>query len=655
MADIGLFDFLQSPQAALGLNLMAAGDPSTDPNRGFGTRAAGAIRDTIDQTTAQQMKAAQLFAAKQKASLLALGIQGLGGANPTDAATAAPGSPGSLLGAAPSQAPGGVLGGAAPASAPVTAPVTAAAPTDGGAAVATPVQPQSTLAGSNVQPGLLGSGQRALNAATALKLGGEADILPNIQAGLPKWEMHDGVAIDFNPITNPSFKGGPQGFVSKSADGKVVQGIVGPDGQLHVAPVEGAVSTFGQFETASAEAKAKNQESRQSDIVRGGRKGSVSVFDAVRGVGSQAVPGGMATPGSGTPPVGAAPTPAPVIGRGPQMLDSTGGTVGPEVPVTGSFMVGPDGRVDVARAEASIYAYPPGPVRDQMKRALQQQQTAEALNAPAAPGVGALPPPSPIVAQSGTPPPLIGAGAGVRTNFQALPGQGTDVAGGTEFSGPEKAAQGGAKTGIEEQAKLDALREAEPAKFMSQHYQTVVAPAAQNAPVLIEKLQHLLDISGRRGLSTVPLLSTGIGMLPSNVISDMDAYNKDRAQILQNMPRPSDKAGDTNEAALPPYNVDQKAQQKALKDLIAQTRASQVQQQVLSPYVSTPTPSAGNAYVKSQAVLTQNLSPAVAATVAPILAMPKGPARGIAIEALVKSNPAAAAVLREAARSGALQ
>lgn len=55
---MGLLDFLNSPDARLGLGLLAAGGPTTDPNRsGFGQRIAGVMQDMDAQKDAAMKRA----------------------------------------------------------------------------------------------------------------------------------------------------------------------------------------------------------------------------------------------------------------------------------------------------------------------------------------------------------------------------------------------------------------------------------------------------------------------------------------------------------------------------------------------------------------------------------------------------------------------
>jgi hypothetical protein len=118
----GILDFLQSPDAQLGIGLLAAGGPTTDPNQtGFGQRLAGAMNSvTANQQIALRAKLMQSQidenAVQNKLREAQIAQQGrlqdaiggfFGGGAPAGGG-AAPGVPGGSPGAAP------VAGGAAP-------------------------------------------------------------------------------------------------------------------------------------------------------------------------------------------------------------------------------------------------------------------------------------------------------------------------------------------------------------------------------------------------------------------------------------------------------------------------------------------------------------------------------------------------------------
>lgn len=146
-----------------------------------------------------------------------------------------------------------------------------------------------------------------------------------------------------------------------------------PDGTQTATQVGNYAETKAAQEAAIARAKA-DQELKTLNVNGVDVTKTVGQWRAELGGGSGPVP----TPRP-TPP--AAP-PQPTRG-GSTMLDNTGGVVSPTLPVTGTFALGANGRVDEARAQASIDALSPGPARDQVQRALQQQLTQQALSAPA--------------------------------------------------------------------------------------------------------------------------------------------------------------------------------------------------------------------------------------------------------------------------------
>lgn len=634
---MGLLDSLQDPSNALGLSLLAAGSPTTDPNQaGFGMRLNNAVVDATDKTLKQQSAAAALFAAKQKAALLGLAMQDAGGLGV--------GSPGAVLGggAAPSQAQGGAVGSPGAVVAPLSAPQGGSS----GGAVATPVAPQ----------GSPGSGLFNPRTAALLKLGGEADILPNIQAMQPKWEFHDGVAIDVNPITNPSFKGGPQGFISKSADGKVIQGAMGADGQMHVAPVDGAVSAFSQFENASNQSKARNTESRQPVIGPGGRPVSQSVYDAVNGVTPPAAGG----PVSSTAPVNTGNPNAPTMPAGPRPMIGgqyaspglAGGTTGAAAGGQRDILTGELTKTQAVLAQAQAAGDAAGAARAQQDIAgIQREISRLPGGSPApmiGPGAGALPPPSPVVAGSGGASVIPGTPG--RTNFLATPGQGVGVAGGTSYGPTEQAAQKAAAAGAEEQAKLTAKAEANPNETMKTSWANLQAKAS-SVPTALDLIQAMKEKSATRNAGSTSYL----GALPGGINPSQDAYDKARAQLMpmvdalnagQNGATDASRA--VTAVAVPGYGISQEPQGKALQDLENQFKAVSLRNQLLEPHFNQGN---GQAYTQLETELNANLTPKVAG----IVTMPNSAERAAAIADIKKNDPATADRLRWAIKQGLLK
>lgn len=608
----GLLDSLQDPGNALGLSLLAAGSPTSDPNAaGFGTRLNAAVVDATDKTLKQQLAASQLYAQKQKAALLSLAMQDGGAVGP-----------GSVLGAAPSQAQGTAVG-------PATAAAPGAVLGGGGGSAGSAPAPVAAPAGSP------GAGLFNPRTAALLKLGGEADILPNIQAMQPKWEFHDGVAIDVNPVTNPSFKGGPQGFVSKSADGKVIQGAMGADGQMHVAPVDGAVSAFNQFENASNESKAKNTESRQTVIGPTGRSVSQSVYDATRGV---------TPPAAGGPVIGVQP-PVTAPPRAGGSFSSPGGLAG------GNTATAAQGQrevltAEIPKAQAALAAAQQAGDTEAAARAQQDlaglQRELARLPGGAAPAIG-LPPPSPVVANSA---PMIGP----RTNFANMPGQGQGVGGGTALSPVEQNVAAAAKAGAEEQAKQQAKAEANPNDTMKTSWQAL-QKTASGVPNALDLLAEMKKKSAdRTGAST-----SYLGALPFGINGSQDAYDKARAQLLPMVTALAAGGGDATDAsratagvAVPAYGVNKEAQAAALVALENQFKAAQIRNQALAPHFNSGN---GQAYTKLETEMNANLTP----TVAGIVSMPPGKERNAAAQAAVKADPTLVDKLRWAEKEGILK
>lgn len=615
---MGLLDSfnLQDPSNALGLSLLAAGGPTTDPNAsGFGARLAGAVQgannmqdQALDRYLKRQTAAIQLAQARQKMSLLnaALGGDSSGGGAPNASA-------------APAAAPG----------------LFAAAP---GGASASPVVPASNAsvvpaAAASVAPA---GGGGIFNPRTAglLRLAGEPDIMPAVTAMQPKWEFHDGVAIDVNPYTNPSFRGGPQGFISKSADGKVIQGAMGPDGQMHVAPVDGAVAAFNQFENASNAAKAKFTESRQSQIGADGRLYSRSVYDA-----TQAPAAGMPPPSGAAAPAG-----GPLIGRAPGL---------PTIPAPNDAVALPQiaaaAQRELAASQADLQK-----VTDPASRALLQSHIADLQRQGAAvaqqmsmlPGLGPQP-----AATAATP----AAASGARTDFANLPGQ-VNGAGGTGFSPQEKAVQAAAAAGAEQQAKLTAQSEAQPNDAMKASW-LALQKQATAVPTALELLGDMAKENSARGVTSAGVIGTArnSSLFPSSAFESQVRYEKARSQVLPMVNAlaagggdVTDNARDTAKTAVPEFGVDKDAQAAAIKNLENQFKAVQLRQQALAPHFNA---GKGADYTALETQMNANLTP----TVAGIVSMAPGPERNAAAQAAVKADPSLVGKLRWAESAGLLK
>lgn len=641
---MGLLDSLQDPSNSLALSLLAAGSPTTDPNAsGFGVRLNGAVQQATDKTLKQQAAAASLFAAKQKAALLALGIQGLGGQAPVD--PSAPVGPGSVIAAAPSQAAGSGAGPGAALAAPSDVP---------GGMGGTPVAPApaAPAAAPGVQPGLLGSGQRAINAATALKLGGEADVLPNIMAGQPKWEMKDGVLWDMNPITNPSMT--PRGFAlskSTSADGKSIINLA--DGSTVVAP--GAVQAFGAFEDRKNQSQAANTESRQQRLMPNGRLGPQSVAQAIAS--SDMPPSPMA---GGVP----AATPAPVIGAQPPVMapPRAGGNFSSPGLAGGSAVAAAQGQREILMAEvpkaqaALVAAQQTG---DTAAAARAQQDLAglhrELARLPggAAPGpmIGGgrgvvqpsaapapmigLPPPSPIVANSG------GAAAQAATGI-GLPG-------GSGFSPAEVAQQQAGAAALKETATEQAKQQTVPTgKTMGDSYSRLQS-AQSSAGAVLDALAKMREIAARKN----SILTVGpLGTNQQAINPDAAEYEKARANVISQIASGAgDKNTDANKAlieqAVPDFGKPKSAIEDGLKTQHSQIVAQQLKAQLLTPVFNSGD---SKTYTTLENEFDKHISPAIV----PILTMPGGPAKAEAIKE-ARKQPGMEARLQWAAEHGLLK
>lgn len=214
---MGLLDFLNSDDAALGLGLLAAGGPTTDPNRsGFGARLAEGVgyaqqrknagmqqkllQSQIDENASQAAQRQQQIAlALRKQSALEEFTKRFGAGGGTPAAG------GGLLGAAP------------------------------GAAAAGGAAPQASAGGFPLTP----------NDIAAMKLQGLPDLTDVYKLAAPNWVNVNGNLVNTNA---PGFSGGLQGGVSASNDGRVTQYM--PDGQggLVVGAPKGAIDTYRAYQ-----------------------------------------------------------------------------------------------------------------------------------------------------------------------------------------------------------------------------------------------------------------------------------------------------------------------------------------------------------------------------------------------------------------------
>jgi hypothetical protein len=209
----GILDFLQSPDAQLGIGLLAAGGPTTDPNQtGFGQRLAGAMNSVtanqqiamraklmqsqIDENAAQNLlRQQQMVDAQRKQAVLSEWAAGGGG-------------------------PGG--------SGPDFSPATLA----------------------------------------RLKLAG-ADMTDVAKLAQPNWQNINGNLVNTN---DPSFKGGIQEGVFASADGRINLLRKNANGEFVSGAPQGSIDTFRAGEDAKNQSaagqktmKVWNKETKQYD------------------------------------------------------------------------------------------------------------------------------------------------------------------------------------------------------------------------------------------------------------------------------------------------------------------------------------------------------------------------------------------------------
>jgi hypothetical protein len=208
----GILDFLQSPDAQLGIGLLAAGGPTTDPNQtGFGQRLQSAMngmtanqqiamraklmQSQIDENAVQnQLRAQQMVDAQRKQAILAQWAAGGSGGAPA-------GGGGSVGGG------GGMAAGAGPDFSPAT--------------------------------------------LARLKLAG-IDMTDVAKLAQPNWQNVNGNMVNTN---DPNFKGGFQPGMSTSANGQVTQWQPDGRGGLVVGAPAGALDTFSAYQGAQANYK----------------------------------------------------------------------------------------------------------------------------------------------------------------------------------------------------------------------------------------------------------------------------------------------------------------------------------------------------------------------------------------------------------------
>lgn len=254
-------DFLNSDDAALGLGLLAASGPTTDPNQtGLGRVLAAGSQFANAQRRANAELAIKEGEARRKAMIENLGIQLLTGGGGVPSPT----TPG---------------GGAQP-----------------GVSAAPGPQPGTTpMIGPGAGPALGGANQQAVG----------ADLLFNSGKGVggmiadrskPNWVNVGGNLINTN---DPAFRGGVQRQIVTGRDGQVYEVSETPEGRVVTRVDPSSLAAFQQFQDISNVSRATTTPGRET-ILPGGRMGGQSQAQEI----------GLA------PAPGAALAPRPMIGPG---------------------------------------------------------------------------------------------------------------------------------------------------------------------------------------------------------------------------------------------------------------------------------------------------------------------------------------------------
>lgn len=230
----GILDFLQTPEAQMGIGLLAAGGPSTTPMN-VGQRVQMAMQgmtaneqnklklklmqSQVDENASQNALRQSTLAQQQRRDAYFMG-DGMGGGSTAPAA----GLPGSA----------GLPGGA-----PMAAPGVAAA----GAPVAAGGDKFSQLSAQYNVP-------RDALVMDYMNNGGKGIAAMIEKRGAPDMQVSNGYAYDKNKV-GPGYQ--PQ--LNMSQDGKASMVQIGPDGMPVVSAPRGAVDTFSAYQGAQANFK----------------------------------------------------------------------------------------------------------------------------------------------------------------------------------------------------------------------------------------------------------------------------------------------------------------------------------------------------------------------------------------------------------------
>jgi hypothetical protein len=257
----GILDFLQTPEAQMGIGLLAAGGPSTTPMN-VGQRVQLAmqglnaneqnklklklLQSQVDENASQNAIRQSQLAQQQRRDAYFMG-DGMGGGSPTPAA----GLPGSA----------GLPGGA-----PMAAPGVAAA----GSPVAAGGDKFSQLAAQYGVP-------RDALVMDYMNNGGKGIAAMIEKRGTPDMQVSGNYAYDKNRI-----QPGYLPSLNISQDGKASQVQIGPDGQPVVSAPRGAVDTFSAYQGIQDRSRAANTPGRPV-ILPGGRMGGQSQLSEISG------------------------------------------------------------------------------------------------------------------------------------------------------------------------------------------------------------------------------------------------------------------------------------------------------------------------------------------------------------------------------------
>lgn len=258
---MGILDFLQTPEAQMGIGLLAAGGPSTTPMnvgqrvqmamQGMNAQQQNALKmkllqSQVDENASQNaLRQAQLQRQQRQDVYFMGGDMGGGAASPVS------GLPNSA----------GLQGGA-----PMAAPGVAAA----GAPVAAGGDKFSQLAAQYGVP-------RDALVMDYMNNGGKGIAAMIEKRGTPDMQVSNGYVYDKNKI-------GP-GYLPSlniSQDGKASKVEIGPDGQPFVSAPRGAVETFSGYQGIQDRSRAANTPGRPT-ILPGGRMGGQSQLEEIGG------------------------------------------------------------------------------------------------------------------------------------------------------------------------------------------------------------------------------------------------------------------------------------------------------------------------------------------------------------------------------------